>query len=290
MGKHLNKHYSYSMLIPGSLLFVVFFIVPTLQGIGYSFTNWDGFTAHWVGLDNFKSFFSDPSLTHIVRNTIIFTLVTTLMKIVLGVMLAIFVNQELKTKGILRTLFYSPAVLSNIAVGLIFVAILHPETGVLNHALREVGLGSLAEDWLHDPKLALYSVSMVEVWKWTGFNMIIILAGLQTIPKDYYEASSIDGANHWYKFWHITLPLVMPAFNSIFILNLIGGLKIFDMISATTGGGPGTTTEVINTWVYKAYGASRLGESSAGSVVLAILIALVSIVTYYFLRKREVEY
>ncbi len=289
MNKQLHKQYPYSMLIPGTVIFLLFFVTPTIQGIGYSFTNWDGFSAKWVGLDNFKSFFSDPTLTRIVRNTFIFTIVSTIFKLVLGILLALMVNRELKTKGFLRTVFYSPAVLSNIAVGLIFVAILHPESGILNRSLSTIGLGFISQDWLHNPDIAIYSVAAIEVWKWTGFNMIILLAGLQAIPKDYYEAVSIDGASAWSRFWHITFPLLSPAFNSVFILNLIGGLKVFDMITATTGGGPGTTTEVINTWVYKAYGASRLGESSAGSFVLALLVALVSLITYYFLRRREVE-
>lgn len=277
------------MLIPGTVIFLLFFITPTLQGIGFSFTNWDGFRAHWVGLDNFKSFFFDPELTRIVRNTLLFTIVTTIVKLAFGILLALLVNRELKTKGFLRTVFYSPAVLSNIAVGLIFVAILHPESGILNKSFSAIGLGFISQDWLHNPDIAIYSVSAIEVWKWTGFNMIILLAGLQAIPKDYYEAVSLDGANAWSRFWHITFPLLMPAFNNVFILNLIGGLKVFDMITATTGGGPGTTTEVINTWVYKAYGASRLGESSAGSLILAIFVALVSLIAYYFLRRREVE-
>ncbi len=289
MSKTLLRNYPYIMLLPGCLIFLVMFIVPTCQGIYYSFTNWDGFTAHWVGFDNFKSFFQDPDLSKVVKNTLVFTGVTTLFKVGLGIMAAVFLNQKLKTKNYLQTVFFSPAILSNIAVGLIFVALLHPEAGLVNKLLNGLGLQSLALDWLHDKNIALFGASSVEIWKWTGFNMVILLAGMQTISKDFYEAAEVAGASAFQKFWHITLPLLMPAINNVLVLNLIGGLKVFDMIVVTTNGGPGTATEVINTWIYKAYGSGRLGESSAGGVVLALLVALVSISTYYALRKREVE-
>lgn len=289
MSKTLLRNYPYIMLLPGCLIFLVMFIVPTCQGIYYSFTNWDGFTAHWVGFDNFKSFFQDPDLSKVVKNTLVFTGVTTLFKVGLGIMAAVFLNQKLKTKNYLQTVIFSPVILSNIAVGLIFVALLHPEAGIVNKLLNGLGLQSLALDWLHDKNIALFGASSVEIWKWTGFNMVILLAGMQTISKDFYEAAEVAGASAFQKFWHITLPLLMPAINNVLVLNLIGGLKVFDMIVVTTNGGPGTATEVINTWIYKAYGSGRLGESSAGGVVLALLVALVSISTYYALRKREVE-
>lgn len=289
MNKTLWRNYPYVMLIPGCLIFLVLYIVPTCQGFYYSFTDWNGFTAHWVGLNNFKSFFQDPDLSKVVKNTFIFTAVTTIFKVGLGLAAAVFLNQQLRTKKYLQTVIFSPVILSNVAVGLIFVAILHPESGLVNKLLNGLGLHSLALDWLHDKKIALFGASSVEIWKWTGFNMAILLAGLQTISKDFYEAAEAAGASAFQKFWHITLPLLMPAINNVLVLNLIGGLKVFDMIVVTTNGGPGTATEVINTWIYKAYGTGLLGESSAGSVVLAVLVALVTLSTYYVLRKREVE-
>ncbi|WP_373231212.1 carbohydrate ABC transporter permease [Cohnella sp.] len=289
MSKALLRNYPYVMLLPGCLVFLVFFIVPTLQGVYYSFTNWNGFEASWVGFDNFISFFQDRDLSKIVKNTLVFTAVTTFFKVGLGIAAAVFLNRKLKTKYFLQTVIFSPAILSNVAVGLMFVAILHPEAGLVNKLLNGLGLDFLAMDWLHDRRLALYGASSVEIWKWTGFNMVILLAGLQTIPRDFYEAADTAGASAWQKFRHITLPLLMPAINNVLVLNLIGGLKVFDMIAVTTNGGPGTATEVINTWIYKAYGSGLLGQSSAGSVVLAVLVTLVSLSTYYVLRKREVE-
>ncbi|GGD50081.1 carbohydrate ABC transporter permease [Paenibacillus nasutitermitis] len=284
-----QKLYPYTMLVPGLLLFTVFFIIPTFQGMYYSFTAWDGFTARWVGMENFQSFFMQSELTKIVKNTILFTIVTSIFKVLFGLILAVLLSRKWTAVGYVQTIFYAPVILSNIAVGLIFVSLLHPETGIVNMTLRGIGLENLVRDWLHDRTIALYSASAVEIWKWSGFNMIILLAGIQTISGSYYEAANIDGATAWQKFIHITFPLIMPAFNNILLLNLIGGLKVFDIIFATTGGGPGTATEVINTWIYKSYGSGFLGEASAGGFILAFMVALVAVPTFSLLRRREVE-
>lgn len=182
-----------------------------------------------------------------------------------------------------------PAIMNNVAVGLIFTAILHPTHGILNKFLDIVGLDFLMNNWLGDINLALYSVIFVEVWKWTGFTMIIFLAGLQSVDKFFYEAADIDGATAWQKFRYITLPLIMPAFNNAFIISIIGGLKAFDIIFAMTNGGPGTSTNVINIMVYKAFANGRYGEAAAGVILLTLLVAAIAITANGILRKKEVE-
>ena len=180
----------------------------------------------------------------------------------------------------MRTVYFLPAILNNVAVGLLFSAILHPQTGILNKSLRFFNLDFLTQNWLTDLNLAIFSVSGIEVWKWTGFTMAILLAGLQTVPHEFYEAAEIDGANQFQKFKYVTFPLIMPAFNNALILNLIGGLKVFDIILATTGGGPGVATEVLNTMIYRTFGNGRYGEASAGSKLLGIMVSIVTISIY----------
>lgn len=285
-----KKRYPLYLILPGFAVFLVFFLLPNLIGVFYSFTNWDLFSADFVGLENYKNILSDKRLTLAYTNTLKFAIFTTTGKMVFGLLFALILNRALKLKNYYRTVWFMPAIMNNVAVGLIFTAILHPKNGILNGFLNAVGLDFLAMNWLGDIKFALYSVMFVEVWKWTGFTMIIFLAGLQSIDKHFYEAADIDGASPWQKFRYITMPLIMPAFNNSFIISIIGGLKAFDIIFAMTNGGPGTATNVINIMVYKAFSNGRYGEAAAGVVLLTIIIAVIAVTANTILRKKEVEY
>lgn len=166
---------------------------------------------------------------------------------------------------------------------------MHPSTGLINRVLNAVGLHVLAQNWLTDSSIAVFSVASIEVWKWTGFTMALLLAGLQNISSEYYEAAEIDGVTEFQKFRYITFPLIMPAFNNALIISLIGGLKVFDLVQATTGGGPGSATQVFGTLIFKAFGSGRFGEGCAASVILAFLIIAISIPLYRFIAGKEVE-
>lgn len=277
------------MLIPGVCLLFVFFVIPSLQMLMYSFTYWDIFSVRWAGLENFKNLFVDGGLMYSLKNTFIFAGITSFFKVFFGLILAIFLNQKLKTTNYLRTVFFMPAILNTVAVGLIFSAIFHPITGLLNETLRFVGLDILANEWLTNSSIAIYSVSFVEIWQWTGFNMVIILAGLQTIDKQFYEAADIDGASSFAKFKNITLPLLMPALNNAIVVSIIGGLKVFGIIQATTGGGPGRSTEVFATLIYRAFASGRYGEACAATLIQSVIIAVIALTVYGYLQKKEVE-
>ena len=237
---------------------------------------------------NYKNIISDPSIKRALLNTIIFTVVTTVGKVGLGLALAVFLNRKLHLRNYLRGISFFPAIISTVAVGIVFTAILHPY-GLLNQFFRALGLDFMAKNWLTDTKLALLSVCGVEIWKWSGFNMVIILAGLQAVPPEYQEAATIDGANAWQRFWHVTFPLILPAFNNAFVNSLIGGLKVFDIIVATTNGGPGVTTQVMNTMIYRSFSFNMQGEANAGYVLLAVIAALFAVSSYSIIRKREVD-
>ncbi len=275
--------------MPGAVLYLVFFIVPVLVGIYYSFTNWDFKRADFIGLRNYVNILRDSNTKGALLNTIIFTVVTTFGKVGLGLALAVFLNRPLKTQKYLRSVCYFPAIISTVAVGITFTAILHPTNGILNQFLRFIHLDALALNWLTDTRIALLSVCAIEIWKWSGFNMVIILAGLQAVSPEYLEAATMDGANGFQKFWKVTFPLILPAFNNAFVNSLIGGLKVFDIIVSTTNGGPGVATQVMNTVIYRSFAFNMQGEANAGNVLLSILVAIFAITSYTIIRKREVD-
>ncbi len=276
-------------LTPGFVVYLIFFIAPFLMAFYYSFTNWDFYEAKFIGLDNYRLIFEDADILGALKNTVLFTFVTSFFKMAFGLAIAVFVNQKLKTSYYFRTVLFLPAILNTIAVGIFFTAILHPTKGMLNQFFGLLGLDFLQQYWLTDVHIAMYSISAIEIWKWTGFNMIILLGGLQAISKDYYESAEIDGASAWSRFYHITLPLLVPTLNVALVSNLIGGLKVFDIVAATTGGGPSRATEVLNSVIFESFGENYQGLSSAGNVVLCLLVAVVSTLAYLLIRRKEVE-
>lgn len=286
-----KNYYSYVMLLPGFALFAVFIVVPSLASFFYAFTDLDQ-SFHWtrmVGLQNFRYIFEDEDSLLAFKNTFIFTTVSTVLKVIFGLLLALFVHMKLRTGMYLRSILFFPAILSPLAVALAFTGILHPSDGLLNRSLTFVGLGALAKPWLTDTHIVMYSVSMVEVWKWTGFTMALLLAGLQSIPKETLEAARMDGANGREQFRFVTLPLLAPVLNTTILLNLIGGLKIFDIVYALTGGGPGNASNVINTLVYKSFAAGRNGEGTANNVILFVGVSIIVLSVYRLLARTETE-
>lgn len=283
-----KKLYGYIWVAPALILYVIFFLLPSLQGIYYSFTYWNIRDARFAGIVNYINIFTDSNINIAVKNTLIFAIITTVFKVTFGLILALFLNRDLKLVRIMRTVYFLPCIISNVAIALIFSSVLHPE-GFVNAALRAAGLGILAQDWLTNTSLVIYSISFIEIWKWSGFTMVIILAGLQTIPKEFYEASDVDGVTGFNRFRYITLPLIMPSFNNALIINLIGGLKVFDLVYAMTQGGPGNASEVLNSYVFKAYGSGLYGEACAASVIVAVMVVIISMATYRPLKRMEVE-
>lgn len=292
MKKGKINRYSYSLAVPGLLLYILFFIVPALGGLVLSFVKILGFnisSARFGGIQNYLDVFSQPNMRGAIFNSFIFAVVTTVFKMLIGLALAVALNKKLALTNALRTIFFLPAVINTVAVGLIFSSLMHPSNGLINSFLNAVVLSGLAQSWLVDTQLAIFSVCAIEIWKWSGFTMVILLSGMQTIGREYYEAAEIDGAGGWTKFRYITFPLLLPAFNNALILNIIGGLKVFDLIQATTQGGPGSATEVFGTIIFKSFGSGRLGEGCAASILLALIIAAIAMPTYKYIADREVE-
>lgn len=275
------------------IIYVVLFVIPSLIGIGYSFTDWSAYSdkINFVGLDNFKVIFSsDENYVKIICNTLIFTLVTCIIKNVLGVLLAILMTKSIKIRNFHRGVMFMPSVLSTLVIGMVFTSILNPANGILNTFFRSIGLNCLALNWLTSPSCALNSVMGVDIWRGTGYIVTILIAGILSISQDYYEASDIDGATGWQKFWYITFPMILPTLAVTTVLNIIYGLKVFDMVYVLTNGGPGrATTEVLYTAVFKRFGTGQYAIGTALSSVMFVFMLIIGIFMVRIMTKDEVK-
>lgn len=274
----------YFLLVP-AVIYGIFFALPTLLSFYYSFTRWDLFTAEWIGLDNYRAFFSEQALITGLRNTLIFGVLTSGAKVVLGFLLALMLTSKIIARGYLRSVIFFPVLVSTIGVGLTFTILMNPERGLINLALGSVGVSG--PGWLTDPALALISVALVDIWKGVGLATVIFIAGLVSIPTEYYEAAALDGASKLQIIRNVMLPLCRPATASVITLSLIGGLRSFDLIWAMTKGGPGFASDVIASVIYKQYQAGFYGLSTAGSVVLFLLVTIIMVPLTWWLNRGE---
>ncbi|MEI2394766.1 MULTISPECIES: carbohydrate ABC transporter permease [Paenibacillus] len=287
MNSIFKRTYSYVFLIPAAIIYFVIFILPTVVSFFFSLTRWDLSTWEFIGLENFRMFFSEESLSIGFKNTLIYAIVTCSMKVVLGLLLGVLLTSKIRTKDYLRSVVFFPTLVSTIAVGIAFSMMMHPTEGMINTSLAAIGI--TGPDWLGNPKLALLSVAFVDVWKGIGFATVIYIAGIMSIPQHYYEALQIDGGNGWNKFWNIIVPLSRPATNSVIILAFIGGLRSFDLVWAMTKGGPGFTTDLIASIIFKQYQGGFYGLATAGNVVLFIVVTAFAFPLYTYLNRKEVE-
>ena len=286
-----NSIYPLWATAPALIVYTVFAVIPILISLVFSFTDWNMerlYTPEFAGLKNYIGLMEDPVFLKSIANTFIFALCTTVLKTVVGFLLALALVRKVAARGVLRTIYYAPCVMSITVVGVLFKSIL-ANTGLLNNALSLLGLDFLARDWLAKYSTAMGSVIFVETWMWAGFNMFIFLSGLQAIPSDYYESATLDGANGWEKFRYVTLPLIVPSLTVVMTLSIAGGLKVFDIIYVITNGGPGFDTQVLSTYTYQSFSLGFLGESTAGSVILAVIVTIISFVMNRYFTQREVE-
>jgi raffinose/stachyose/melibiose transport system permease protein len=273
--------------LPAAIVFTMLFLVPTGASLFFSLTRWNLFTFEIIGFDNFAQFFREPFLIQGLLNTLIFGFVTSSLKVVLGLLAAVLLTSDIFARGYLRSVVFFPVLVSTIGIGITFTFMMHPTQGVINETLALFGIKG--PGWLTDPRLALLSVALVDVWRGLGLATVIYMAGIASIPTEYYEAAKIDGATAWQRFFTVTLPLVHPATTTVVILSFIGGLRSFDLIWAMTRGGPGFTSDVIASVIYKQYQAGFYGLSTAGNVVLLLLVAVIIVPLSWLLNRRKVE-
>lgn len=275
----LKKIYKGWYILPAFLIFFSLFLLPSLIGLFFSFTNWNSMsdTIKFIGLGNYRKIFEDPAMWHVFANNAFYAVMTSVLKAGFGLLLAVALNRNIKSRNALRTIYFLPMVISNLIVGLVFQQILHPTNGIVNIFLSAIGLGGLAQNWLIDPNVVMWSCVAIEVWKAAGFNMVIFLAGLQAVPQELYEACDIDGTTAWQKFKNVTFPLIMPSVVINMLLNVISGLKVFDVIFALTNGGPGRSSEVINITIFNQFSLGDYGYGTALNTILFVVLSIISV-------------
>lgn len=285
--RRMRSPYPLWFYVPAAALYAVFFALPTFSSFYFALTRWTLFSQHFIGLGNFVQFFQTPALTQGFVNTLIYGFVTSGAKVVLGLALALLLTAPIFGRGYLRAVVFFPVLVSTVGVGLTFKALLNPFGGVVN---RTLGFFHLPQPgWYTDPHLALLTVAGVDIWKGVGIATLIFMAGIVAIPSEYFEAARVDGASSWQIFRRVTLPLVRPATATVIILSLIGGLRSFDLIWAMTNGGPGFSSDVIASVIYKQYQAGFFGLSTAGNVILFIVVTAVMVPVQWLLTRREAE-
>lgn len=267
-----NKIYHVGFVIPLIIVFTAFFLVPMVISLYFSMTVWNFDSAKFCGLKNYITFFTTKSLWTGVKNTLIYALLGSGGITVLAFMLAVFLTSRIRTKNFISSAVFFPNLVSAIAVGITFTAMMHPTKGIINKLIEF--LGGTRINFLGDTKTALFSVILVLLWKGLSIATVIYVAGITSIDTDYYEAAAIDGANGWARLVHITVPLCRSSINTVILLSVIGSFRNFDLMWAMTGGGPGYATDNMASIVYKQYAAGFYGLSTAGNVVLFLIIAV----------------
>ncbi len=287
LSRRLRRISRYWFLLPALVIYGMFMIYPMFHSFMISLHDWNGLAPEmtFVGLRNYVDFVKDPISARVLRNNLVWMGFSLVFPVTFGLLLAIAVNRDMAGKTLYRSIYYSPAVLPMISVGIIWAWIYNPMFGALNAILREMGLGRLTRGWLADPKTALYAVIATGIWKGTGFPMILFLAGLQDIPAELYESAQIDGAGRFQIFRHITVPLLRETFVIVISLVVVDSLKVFDLIYSMTWGGPGRATQVLSTWMY--FNTFIYNKAGYGSAIAWVLTAVSLILVFPYIRAMS---
>lgn len=276
-----ERNIHWLMLVPAMVILIGLIVYPFLISLQYSFSDVDLLggktTIKFIGLDNFRRALRDATLKDAVDNTITFVFWTVVLEMLGGLGLAMLLNSNIRGRRIFVSLFLIPLVMPPIVISLCWKMMYDYGWGVINYLLMAVGLESVF--WLSDPQIAMYAIIFTDVWHLTPFVMLIFLAGLQSLPTEPYEAAEIDGANNWQTFRDITLPLLRPTILVVLLLRTIDGAKLFDKVFVMTGGGPGTATETLTTYIfYNAFRGLDLGYAAAVSFMMLVVLSILSII------------
>mgnify|MGYP002402997163 CR=1 FL=1 len=279
------------LLLPALIGFAVVFMYPAVKSLIYSFTDYSVFnrTISFIGLQNFIELFHDDRMTAAIKNSILYAVLFTFLQSALAIPLAVALDSKIRTRNVLRTIFYMPHIFSALIIGFVWSFNLSTSAfGLINNTLRDIGLGFLAQNWLGDPHIAIYSCIFVAVWQGTGYAMMLYVANLQSVPREMYEAARIDGASAFQTFRYITLSFLAPAMTITTLTGMIAGLKVYEQIVALTNGGPGYATETLTTaLMYRGFTENRYGYASALAVMMMLGIMVISFFQLRILSKRE---
>jgi raffinose/stachyose/melibiose transport system permease protein len=277
----------YFFPVPALVLYVSFFVLPTLQTIQYSVTNWDGYSADfdYVGVDNFLRPLTAASLfTNSLANNLKFMVVVVVGQTALSLLLAILLVKNTRTSVFLRALYFFPTILSSVSVGFIWKFVYDPNFGVINSSLRSLGLDGLTSSFLGDPAQAIYWLAVTQIWFHAGMMIVIFVAGLQAIPAELYEAANVDGASRWRQFTSITWPLIGPAMSIVVAYTTIQSFKAFDVVLSISGNPPSRSLDILSTRIYASFANSEFGYAATESVLFIGFILVITFVIRRLLR------
>lgn len=277
-----NNVTGYIFILPNLIGYTIFVFIPIIFSFVLSVMSWDASQRpmEFAGLDNFADIFGDHIFRGALLHTISYALMTVFPTLVLALLLAVLLNSKLKGVAIFRTAFYFPYIASIVAVGAVWNMLFQPDMGPVNEILRFIGIQNPPR-WVVDKDWAMVSVSIVSIWKYMGYYMIVYLAALQGISSSLYEAASIDGAKGWQKLWYVTVPMLTPTTFFVLIMLTIQCFKVFDLVYVMTGGGPGNATKTLVNYIYeKAFTSWELGPASAAAIVLFAIVLVITLIQF----------
>ena len=284
----LNEETTTALLfiLPSLIGFMLFYAVPAVRGLWISFTDWDLLTdPSFIGLQNYTKLFGDPEFWNSLKVTVYYVLLNIPLQTILAILIAVMMSR-LTQSTVIRAIIILPWLLPPVVAGLLWLWLLDPNLGIINVALRSLGLPMIA--FLGEPKYAMPSIAMINIWQYVGYTALLVFAGLQSIPSSVYEAASIDGASENQMFWRVTIPLLRPVLVFVLVTSVIGSFQIFDTIAITTKGGPVNATEVINWYIYEqAFSRFNMGYATTISIILFLILITVSLIQMRIMRAGE---
>lgn len=287
-GRSIRTSHPWWFLVPAYILLAIFFLTPTVYNFVYAFTDWSSFKSaiNPVGFRNFETLLNNGALVNSLKITLIYALGVAIVQNLSGLGLALLLERDTKLNRIVRVLFFTPVVMSALAAGYIWQALLKVE-GAVNQLLSAITGSEVLIAWLGSTEWTLYVLILIHSWKWMGLSMLVYLAGLKTIDASVIEAAKVDGATPWGTFVKIRLPLIAPAVTFNVATALLGSMNSFDVIAATTGGGPGGSTEVLNMFIFRTFGQGLYAQATTMSLVLFLTVLLIAFPVIALLRRRE---
>lgn len=272
------------------VIFGIFFIIPNILNFVYAFTDWTSYssTIDFVGFDNLAYLFGNGTLWEALRITLTYAIAAALLQNLIGLGLAVALEPDSRTNRIARSVYFLPLLLSPLAVGYVFQGLLQQD-GPVNELLSFLTGTEVGILWLGSPDWSIWVVILIHVWKWTGLTVLVYIAGLKSVPQEYIEASILDGAGFWRRLRSVTLPLIGPAVTFNAAVSVIGAMNAFDIVLATTQGGPANSTRLLNVYLFQQYGQGFFGEATAMSLTLFLVVTLLGVPLVIWLRRREVQ-
>lgn len=285
----IRRKWAIGFLIPAFAFYLFVVVVPSIRGVFFAFTDWSGLSPdrEFVGLSQFKRVFEDSDSSGALKHTFLIAIGITVLQNLVGLLIALGLYSKVRTRNLLRTMFFAPAIVAPVATAYLWQYMFAP-SGPINNIFQSIGLEFLAKDWLGDPNVVLWSIIIVVIWQFAGYSMVIYLAGLEGVPREIIEAAEIDGASYWKRFWYVVRPFLYPAITVTLMLSIIGGFKLFDQVYILTGGGPGQASQTISTMMYRnAFQFGEFAYSTALAVLLTLVVAAFSSAQYFMISKTD---